>query len=160
MLFRSVTDGGTPVVAFFFSTSGGGAEDVENTPLGTEPRPWLQSVEDPYDHVSPRHRWGPIRMTYKAAGAKLRGLVQGRFRGIRVVSRGASPRVVEADILGTRGTTRVSGATLRARFGLYDTWAYFTSIATRPAPPPDTGEETGGAEPNPSAVRRPAFASL
>ena len=32
------------------------------------------------------HRWGPIRMTYKAAGRKLRGLVLGRFRGIEVLT--------------------------------------------------------------------------
>ena len=30
----------------------------------------------------------------------------------------------------------MSGATLRARFGLLDTWAYFTSIGTRKKPPP------------------------
>jgi stage II sporulation protein D len=131
-----VTYEGTPVVTFFFSTSGGQTENVENTPLGTEPEPWLRSVDDPYDDVSPKHRWGPIRMTYKQAGAKLRGLVLGRFRGIDVVTRGASPRVISADVLGSKGTTPVSGATLRARFGLYDTWAYFTSIAAAPAPPP------------------------
>jgi stage II sporulation protein D len=145
-----VTYQGTPVVTFFFSTSGGRTEDVENTPLGTAPRPWLRSVEDPFDSVSPRHRWGPFRMSYKAAGRKLGSLVRGRFRGIEVRSRGRSPRVIEADVLGSRGVTRVSGATLRARFGLYDTWAYFTSIAARPAPAPapapaDPG--TGGTGP-------------
>jgi stage II sporulation protein D len=157
-----VTYEGTPVVTFFFSTSGGQTEDVENTPLGTEPRPWLRSVEDPYDDVSPKHRWGPIRLTFKTAAAKLRGLVAGRFRGIEVLSRGTSPRVVEADIVGTRGTTRVSGATLRARFGLFDTWAYFASIGTRPAPPPDSDPATGGTDSDPTAraARRPAFASL
>jgi stage II sporulation protein D len=155
-----VTYRGTPVVTFFFSTSGGRTEDVENTPLGTAPRPWLRSVRDPYDSVSPRHRWGPIRMTYRAAGRKLGGLVQGRFRGIDVVTRGSSPRVVAADVLGSRGRTRVNGATLRARFELYDTWAYFTSIATRQAPPPVAGAATGGAEPTARAARRPAFASL
>ena len=155
-----VTYEGTPVVTFFFSTSGGQTENVENTPLGTEPEPWLRSVDDPYDDVSPKHRWGPIRMTYKQAGAKLRGLVLGRFRGIDVVTRGASPRVISADVLGSKGTTPVSGATLRARFGLYDTWAYFTSIAAAPAPPPDSGPSTGGAEPTAHAARRPAFGSL
>jgi stage II sporulation protein D len=155
-----VTYRGTPVVTFFFSTSGGRTEDVENTPLGTTPRPWLRSVEDPYDNVSPRHRWGPIRMTYKAARAKLRGLVRGRFRGIEVIARGRSPRIVAADVVGSRGRTRVTGATLRARFGLYDTWAFFTAIAARPAPPPDSGPRTGGSDPTARAARRPAFATL
>jgi stage II sporulation protein D len=142
-----VTYGGTPVPTYFFSTSGGRTENVENTTLGTEPKPWLRSVEDEYDSVSPKHRWGPIRMSYKAAGAKLSGLVKGRFKGIRVIRRGASPRVVEADVVGTRGTTRVNGATLRARFGLNDTWAYYTSIKTRPTPPPAEPSPTGGVGP-------------
>jgi len=147
-----VTYGGRPVTTYFFSTSGGRTEDVENSVLGTTPLPWLRSVEDPYDSVSPRHRWGPITMTTAQAGARLGSLVKGRFRGIRVLRRGESPRVVAADVVGTRGITRVSGGTLRARFGLYDTWAYFTSIGVRsrtPAKPrpkaPAGPSGTGGA---------------
>ena len=52
-----VTYQGQPVVTYFFSTSGGRTESVENTTLGNEPKPWLKSVEDQYDDVSPRHRW-------------------------------------------------------------------------------------------------------
>jgi stage II sporulation protein D len=154
-----VTYQGTPVPTYFFSTSGGRTEDVENTTLGDEPKPWLRSVEDQYDSVSPKHRWGPIRMTYRAAGAKLGGLVKGRFRGIKVVDRGTSPRVVAADVLGSRGRTRVDGATLRARFGLFDTWAYYTSIKTRRTPPPAAPPPgTGGAVP--VVARVPAIAGL
>jgi stage II sporulation protein D len=153
-----VTYQGTPVPTYFFSTSGGRTEDVENTTLGTEPKPWLRSVEDEYDSVSPKHRWGPIRMSYSSAGAKLRGLVRGRFKGIKVVRRGSSPRVVEADIIGSRGRTRVNGATLRARFGLNDTWAYYTSIRTRPVAPPATPSPTGGA--GPVVARVPDIAGL
>jgi stage II sporulation protein D len=149
-----VTYQGQPVVTYFFSTSGGRTEDVENTSLGNEPRAWLRSVDDPYDDVSPKHRWGPIRMSLTRAGRKLRGLVRGRFRGIKVVQRGASPRVVAADIIGSRGRTRVNGATLRARLGLFDTWAFFTSITSEGSPPPDgepppeeTEPLTGGASP-------------
>src|SRR5262249_23249089 len=113
-----VTYQGQPVVTYFFSTSGGQTENVENTPLGNEPKPWLRSVDDPYDDVSPKHRWGPTRMSLASAGKKLRGLVKGRFRGVKVVQRGASPRIMAADIVGSRGSTRVNGATLRARFNL------------------------------------------
>jgi stage II sporulation protein D len=135
-----VTYEGQPVVTYFFSTSGGRTEHVENS-FGGEPKPWLRSVEDPYDHVSPRHRWGPYRMTLGAAERKLRGLVKGRFRGITVTKRGASPRIVRAQIIGTAGRTTVDGATLRARLGLYDTWAYFTTIDTTVEP----ADETDGA---------------
>jgi stage II sporulation protein D len=130
-----VTFGGKPVVTYFFSTSGGRTEDVQNA-FGGAPQPWLKSVEDPYDDASPRHRWGPIRLSHGEARRRLGGLVKGAFRGVKVLKRGRSPRVVAAEVIGTGGRTRVSGATLRARFGLYDTWAYFTSIASRQAPPP------------------------
>src|SRR3954470_24448938 len=144
---------GKPVVTFFFSTSGGRTEDVENSFVGSTPKPWLRSVSDPYDNLSPKHRWGPIRMTLSQAGRKLSGLVKGSFRGISVIRRGESPRVVYADVVGTRGRTRVTGATLRARFGLYDTWATFSVITSSgnttppPASPPSTppaDEQTGG----------------
>ena len=54
-----------------------------------------------------------------------------------------------ADIVGSGGRTRVDGATLRARLGLLDTWAYFTSIATRKAKPSPTGGATPGAAAGP-----------
>jgi stage II sporulation protein D len=123
-----VTYGGEPVVTYFFSTSGGRTEDVENSFIGSEPQPWLKSVEDPYDTESPKHRWGPYTYTLAQAGAKLSGYVKGRFKSIRVVKRGKSPRVVYADVIGTGGKTRVTGPTLRARFGLYDTWATFKIV--------------------------------
>jgi len=131
-----VTYQGAPVATYFFSTSGGRTENVETSGLGTKPLPWLKSVEDEYDDVSPRHRWGPIKLSMASAAAKLRGLYSGGFRGIKVIQRGASPRIVAADVVGTGGRTRVNGPTLRARLGLYDSWAYFTSIRTGKAPRP------------------------
>jgi stage II sporulation protein D len=131
-----VTYDGAPVATYFFSTSGGRTEDVETSALGTAPLPWLKSVEDEYDDVSPKHRWGPIKLTMRSTAAKLRGLFRGRFKGVEVITRGRSPRIVAADVVGSGGRVRVSGATLRARLGLYDTWAFFTSITTGKAPPP------------------------
>jgi stage II sporulation protein D len=162
-----VTYGGEPVVTYFFSTSGGQTENVENTALGTTPQPWLKSVPDPYDGVSPRHTWAPVKLTLRGARAKLAGLVKGSFRGIEVVRRGSSPRIVAADVVGSQGRTRVTGATLRARLGLYDTWAYFTTIGVHRAPAPDAppaaqpapqavGDGSGGA----SMTRRQALAAL
>src|SRR3954471_14898757 len=147
-----VTYNGQPVVTYFFSTSGGETESVENTPLGTEPRAWLKSVDDPYDDVSPRHRW-TLKLTMAAAKKKLGGLVQGKFKGIRVTRRGVSPRIMDAEVVGSRGTTPVDGAALRARLGLFDTWAYFTSISA------EKTDGSGGAKaPRPFALaaRAPA----
>jgi stage II sporulation protein D len=159
-----VTYGGKPVVTYFFSTSGGKTENVENSFTGSLPRPWLRGVNDPFDSVSPRHRWGPYRMTLAQASAKLRGLVKGRFRSIKVVQRGFSPRVVRAQVVGTRGSTNVTGADLRRRFGLFDSWAYFTSITAKkkttdpatPAQPATDGAGTGDPSSGGTAPSAPA----
>jgi stage II sporulation protein D len=144
-----VTAGGKPVVTYFFSTSGGRTENAEFGFPGGAPAAHLKSVDDPWDAVSPRHRWGPTSLTLTQAGRKLRGLVRGSFRGIRVIQRGQSPRIVKAEVLGTRGRTPVDGPTLRARFGLFDTWATFATIDTvgrvRPAPSGTGGAPVGRA---------------
>ncbi len=164
-----VTYDGRPVVTFFFSTSGGRTEDVENTSLGTRPLPWLKSVADPHDDVSPRHRWGPVRMSLKDAARKLNGLVKGSLQGIDVISRGRSPRVVAADVVGSQGRVRVTGAQLRARLGLLDTWAYFTSVSTEaeeeepekePAEPGPPASANGGASASAAQARRTALRYL
>jgi hypothetical protein len=55
--------------------------------------------------------------------AKLGGLCRGRFKAIKVVQRGVSPRVVAADVVCSRsGRTRTTGPALRARLGLFDSW--------------------------------------
>jgi stage II sporulation protein D len=146
-----VTYDGEPVVTYFFSTSGGRTENVEYSFSGAEPEPWLKSVKDPYDDTSPKHRWGPIRMSKATAGSDLSGLVKGSFKGIDVVQRGRSPRIVLADVVGSGGRTRVSGATLRARFGTYDTWMYFTSIKSGAGPKAE--EDRLGADPEARAAR-------
>jgi stage II sporulation protein D len=125
-----VTYQGQPVVTYFFSTSGGRTENVENSFSGASPEPWLKSVRDPYDGVSPRHRWTFVWSAATAAG-KLSGLYSGRFKGIRILQRGVSPRIVSARVTGTRGSLVVDGATLRGRLGLYDTWASFWTITAR-----------------------------
>src|SRR3954447_9814093 len=131
-----VTYNGQPVVTYFFSTSGGKTEDVENTTLGNAPEPWLKSVEDAYDSVSPRHRW-TIKLKMKSASRKLGSLVKGSFKGIRVTRRGSSPRIMTAEVVGSRGTTSTDGATLRAKLGLFDTWAHFAAISGEKDPASD-----------------------
>ena len=123
---------GQIATTFFFSTSGGHTENVENAFYGS-PRPYLKGVEDPYDDAAPRHRWR-LRFTNGQLQARLGGLVKGRYRAIRVTQRGVSPRIVWADVVGSRGSTRVRGATLRARLGLHDTWAYFSRLRTETGP--------------------------
>ena len=118
---------GEVIPAFFSSSSGGRTENVEFAFLGSEPRPYLRSVRDPHDDASPDHRW---RETFSRAAmeAKLSGLVDGRLQRIRVIRTGVSPRIVRARIIGSRGTTTVTGPDLQVRLGLRSTWARFRRI--------------------------------
>ncbi|MCW2959608.1 MAG: SpoIID/LytB protein [Solirubrobacterales bacterium] len=124
-----VTYQGALITTFFFSTSGGRTENVENSFLGADPKPYLVSVKDPYDRLSPKHTW-TARLTLRQATSRLGSLVRGQLKRIEVVRKGVSPRVVSARIVGTRGTTTVSGPALKARLGLLDTWASFTVVTT------------------------------
>ena len=145
-----VTYGGQPAITYFFASSGGMTENVGNVFIGSLPEPWLEGVADPYDS-GPPFQW-EISLSFGQAAARLSGLVKGTFRGVEVLKRGVSPRIVSAAILGTRGATLVSGPGLKARLGLEDSWAYFSvkrgsSISAEPdasgeAPavtPPSTG---------------------
>jgi stage II sporulation protein D len=128
-----VTYNGVPATTYFFSSSGGHTEDIENVWLGAAPEPWLKGVGDPYDGAGgadPYYRWS-YRMTLAAAQKKLGGLVQGKLRGIRVTERGVSPRVVYAEVVGTRGTTSVTGPQLQGVFGLMSTYMRFTTISAK-----------------------------
>ena len=69
-------------------------------------------------------------MSLAAATRKLGRLVKGSLIGIRVTRHGISPRIVQAQVVGTRGTTTVTGTQLQGLFGLDDTWAEFTTITT------------------------------
>ena len=149
-----VTYAGTPVTTYFFSTSGGRTENVENSFIGSDPQPWLKSVVDPYDDVSPVHRWGPLRFSIADATRRLGGFVQGRLQRIRVVQRGASPRIVRAQVIGTRGTSAITGPQLRRAFGLRDAWiifrAFSTGVTKQPAKPPVAPGEAHNGGPGPA----------
>jgi len=124
-----VTFNGAPIVTYYFSTSGGKTENVENSFLGSDPRPYLVGVEDPYDGISPRHTWR-LSFTTRQMDARLGGYSPGTFQKIKVLDRGVSPRIVHARVYGTGGTRTITGPTLRARLDLYDTWASFTTVST------------------------------
>ncbi len=117
---------GAVITAFFFSTSGGRTESAANIFGPGAARPYLVSVPDGYDRISPLHRW-PDRPAFTGARlARLLGL-PAPVTQLAVVRRGASPRVLEAraTLAGGR-TTTLSGTTLRGRLGLRDTWFSIT----------------------------------
>jgi SpoIID/LytB domain protein len=115
---------GRPATTYFFASSGGMTESIENSFLGSTPEPWLVGVADPFeDRATASWR---LSLSWSAAAVRLRGLVKGSLRGIEVLRRGVSPRIVAALVLGSRGSTPVSGPDLAGRFGLASTWAYFS----------------------------------
>ena len=124
---QTVTYAGEVAATFYFSTSGGRTENVENSFVGAPPKPWLKSVEDPYDSISPRHRWR-LRFSNASMGARLGS--PGTLRRVQVIQRGRSPRVVRARVSGSLGSRVLTGPQIRARLGLYDTWAYFTKVSS------------------------------
>jgi SpoIID/LytB domain protein len=143
-----VTYEGNPAITYFFASSGGRTENVENGFPGAQPEPWLRGVTDAYETA--QSNW-KLSIPFATAAAHLKGLVKGSFRGIEVLSRGFSPRILSAAVLGSNGDTHVSGTELEARLGLDSTWAYFSvknGAAVKPEPDrsaqPTTTEPTVG----------------
>ncbi len=122
---------GNPVETFFFASSGGQTESVQNV-FQIAPEAWLVGRPDPYDDVlnNPYHRW-KMNFSLKAASAKLGKLVEGSLEGIKVLQRGVSPRIVKAQVVGTKGAVTVPGSQLRKLLGTPSTWIKFTTVSAR-----------------------------
>lgn len=173
---------GEPAITYYFASSGGMTEDIQNSFLGSTPEPWLRAVADSYETKSSSWK---LSIGFSTAVARLGGLVKGSFRGIEVLARGVSPRIVSAEVLGSRGNIPVSGPELAARLGLTSTWAYFSvksgarithepdrsgqapfatppaesPPATAPAPTPTTGPQGGSQAPASTASTASAAAT-
>jgi stage II sporulation protein D len=153
-----VTYAGQPAITYFFASSGGRTENVENVWPGSEPAPWLRGVVDPYDSGS-GHSW-TVAFTFSSAAQRLGGLVRGSFQGIEVLRRGFSPRIVSAYVLGSGGRTPVSGAELASRLGLDDTWAYFSvRNGAQLSPEPDHSGGPSATSPPPAQSPAPVAAT-
>jgi stage II sporulation protein D len=165
-----VTYAGKPAITYFFASSGGMTESIQYGFPGSEPQPWLVGVSDPYEGAVSRWK---IELPFATAARRLHGLFAGSFRGIEVLTRGVSPRIVSARVLGSAAADTVSGAALAARLGLNSTWEYFdlrtgtavkpepdhsgrprtwTPAAPAPAPAPVAPEAVGGVAPTPAAA--------
>jgi stage II sporulation protein D len=140
-----VTYQGAPAVTYFFASSGGYTENVEDAWPGATPDPWLRGVTDPYDGAGgdPYHHW-TRQISLAAATKDLGKLVKGQLVGIRVTKHGASPRIMSAQVVGTRGAVSVTGSQLEGAFGLLSTWATFTTISSSAGPTPNAARDVHG----------------
>jgi stage II sporulation protein D len=130
---KIVTYQGAPIVTYYFSTSGGRTENVENSFCpdtdGSCAEPYLKSVVDEYED-SPRDFWS-FRFSPGNIGGRL-GV--GSLKAVKVTQRGASPRIVSARFRGVNGTLRVyTGPQIRSRLGTYDSWLRFYKLQAQAA---------------------------
>ena len=106
---------------FFFSSSGGKTANVQDVWPGSPPEPYLVSVPDPYDTLSPYHDWGPLRFSAKTLAKRLH-VPGGRVSDFRA-NVTSSGRVRSVTFVGASGAERTAtGAVVRTALGLRSTW--------------------------------------
>jgi SpoIID/LytB domain protein len=118
--------GGKVAETLFSACSGGHTESIQNV-FGGPAIPYLQGVPDPYDGECPLHEW-TLRFSGPEISAKLGSLLDGKLKQVVITKTGASPRIIEAKLVGTGGTTTVSGEQLEVALGGYDTWMTFQKV--------------------------------
>ena len=124
---RILTYNGAPAATYYFSTSGGHTENIEFSWVGSLSKPWLVGVPDPYDDRSPYHRW---QVTFSTATLTRALGARGTFRRLQVLQRGTSPRVVRARVVGSAGSTTLTGPSIRTRLGLRASWFTFVRVSS------------------------------
>lgn len=102
----------------FSASSGGHTENVENVWFG-DPVPYLQGVKDPYDDVSPYHRWS-VSYSNSDMNGRLAAYVKGRLKKVKITRYGVSKRVIWARLYGTGGVSKIRGDSLQYALGLND----------------------------------------
>jgi stage II sporulation protein D len=114
---------------YFYSSSGGRTASSQDVWGGSVP--YLVSVPDPYDTISPYHNWGPVAYT----GAKLGKVLRAPGRLVDVQSElNSSGRVTSVTAVGTTGSVVVQAADLRRRLGLRSTW-FTVGVLSLAGPP-------------------------
>lgn len=116
---------------FFFSSSGGRTANVQDVWGGSKATPYLVSVPDPYDTLSPYHDWGPLKISGQQLGNRLGS--RGTLLDVRA-NAAADGRVRSLTLIGSKGDRTVSGSSARAALGLRSTWFTIGTLSlTQPA---------------------------
>jgi stage II sporulation protein D len=116
---------GADVAQTLFHSSSGGRTAAVQEVFDSPPLPYLVSVDDPYDTLSPYHDWS-VALTEREVAQKLAELVPGEFADLAVVATTPSGRAATVRITGSAGTRDVPASTVRTRLGLRSTWFTIT----------------------------------
>jgi len=122
--------GNKVATTFFYSTSGGQTEssvDWTGTAL-----PYLVSVPDPYDDISPYHNWGPVPVTAQTISKALK--VTGPITDATTVANAAG-RVGKLNLVTALTPQTIPATTLRSAIGLRSTW-FTVGVMSLSAPVP------------------------
>lgn len=117
--------GGEVAQTLYSACSGGHTESAVNV-FGS-PVPYLVGVPDPYDYHCPLHQW-TLDFSGPEISSRLGAYLQGKLKRVAIVKTGVSPRIVSAKLVGTAGTTTVTGSQLSVALGGYDTWMTFEKV--------------------------------
>jgi stage II sporulation protein D len=105
---------------FFSSSSGGRTASIEDVWPDSEPLPYLVSVDDPHDTISPHHDWNVTltaeQLEQKLGSAGLKGITE-----IQIEPNG-SGRAGSVTFVGATGEKTLSGWATRILLGLRSTW--------------------------------------
>ena len=112
----------------YSACSGGHTESAVNV-FGS-PVPYLVGVPDPYDYYCPLHKW-TLDFSGPEISSRLGGYLQGKLKRVVITKTGVSPRIVSAKLVGTGGTTTVTGSQLSVALGGYDTWMTFEKVVSK-----------------------------
>jgi stage II sporulation protein D len=109
--------GDTIIPAYYFSTSGGRTSSIHDAWPRMKQVPYLVSVADPYDYISPHHVWPTAVLTPARVAAELH---VGVVRDLRVVHN-SSGRAEAVRALTTSGWKQFPGQMIRTKFKLGST---------------------------------------
>ncbi len=113
--------------ALYSACSGGHTESAVNV-FGYAV-PYLVGVNDPYDDACPLHTW-TLNFSGPEISSRLSAYLNGKLKQVVITKTGTSPRIISAKLIGTGGTTTVSGGELESALGGYDTWMTFEKVTS------------------------------
>ena len=117
---------------FYSASSGGRTAAIQQVWPDSEPFPYLVSVKDPHDDISPYHDWGPVTFTVKQLAAQLGSRLPAGLEKLEVKSNrwGRAQSVIA---VGKNGSKEISGWDMRILLGLRSTWFTIELVGNEPA---------------------------